>query len=226
MHAERALLHATGDLSVCSVVAWQRQRADGTTAEKLFVELQHMRFLLQEAREHAEILAARLERVEPRRRRHYTPPLRFRILQHMNRYMLSVEETARCFLVTPQTIYNWIAEMRPNPDAIRVGSRIVAVPPVRRYSTAVRRLVQRSGPLHGTQEFHCTPTAVCGLWAARWGSLARRAPTPSATPTSQGAINHPRGPGGAPRGGKSAAALGGAAVSAARSTAETGAGPS
>jgi hypothetical protein len=72
-HAERALLQATGDLASCSVAAWQRQRADGTTAEKLFVELQHMRVLLREARERAEILAARLERVEPRRRRHYTP---------------------------------------------------------------------------------------------------------------------------------------------------------
>jgi hypothetical protein len=65
-HAERALLRATADLSVSSVAAWQRQRADGTTAEKLFVELQHTRFLLREARERAEILAARLERVEPR----------------------------------------------------------------------------------------------------------------------------------------------------------------
>ena len=142
-HAERALLRATEDLSVCSVVAWQRHRAEGTTAEKLVVELQRTRLLLRKARERAEILAARFERVEPRRRRHYTPPLRFRILEHMKRYMLTVEETARRFLVTPQTIYNWIAEMRRDPDATRVGSKIVAVPPVRRYSSAVRRLVQQ-----------------------------------------------------------------------------------
>ena len=64
---------------------------------------------LDEGAGRAEILAARLERVEPRRRRHYTPPLRYRILEHMKRYMLTVEETARRFLVTPQTIYNWIA---------------------------------------------------------------------------------------------------------------------
>jgi transposase InsO family protein len=61
----------------------------------------------------------------------------------MKRYMLTVEETARRFLVTPQTIYNWLAEMRRNPDATSVGSKVVAVPPVRRYSSAVRRLVQQ-----------------------------------------------------------------------------------
>ena len=101
-HAERAFLQATQDLTLCSMAAWERQRSAGTTAETLFVELQHVRFLLYEARERAEILAARLERVDPRRRRRYTPPLRFRILEHMKKYMLSVEETARRFLVTPQ----------------------------------------------------------------------------------------------------------------------------
>ena len=53
-HAERALLQATEDLTLCSFVAWEKQRSEGTTAERLFVELQHTRFLLREAREHAE----------------------------------------------------------------------------------------------------------------------------------------------------------------------------
>ena len=141
--AERAFLQATQDLTLCGAAAWERMRQGGTTAEKLHVELQHTRLLLREARHHAEILAARLERVGPRRRPHYSPPLRFRILEHRKKYLLTVEETARRFLVTPQTIYNWIDEMRRDPDATTVGSKIVPVPPVKRYALAVRRLVQQ-----------------------------------------------------------------------------------
>ncbi len=186
-HAERALLQATEDLSVCSVAAWQRLRADGTTAEKLFVELQHMRFLLREARERAEILAARLERVEPRRRRHYTPPLRFRILEHMKRYMLTVEETARRFLVTPQTIYNWLAEMRRNPDATSVGSKVVAVPPVRRYSSAVRRLVQQMDEAGFGGKSKIAETLLRNAWTISARTVGRirketTPPEPEATP--------------------------------------------
>jgi transposase InsO family protein len=128
---------------LCSFAAWEKQRNDGTTADKLFVELHKTRLLLREARDQAHILAARLERVEPRRRRRYTPPLRFRILEHMKRYMLTVEETARRFLVTPQTIYNWLAEMRRYPDATTIGSTVRPVPPVRTYSHAVRRLIRQ-----------------------------------------------------------------------------------
>ena len=122
--AERAFLQATQDLTLCGAAAWERMRQGGTSAEKLHVELQHTRFLLREAREHTEILAARLERMGPRRRPHYSPPLRFRILEHRKKYLLTVEETARRFLVTPQTIYNWIDEMRREPEATTVGSKI------------------------------------------------------------------------------------------------------
>ena len=43
---ERALLQATQDLTLCSAAACEQQRSDGTTAEKLWVELQHTRLLL------------------------------------------------------------------------------------------------------------------------------------------------------------------------------------
>jgi transposase InsO family protein len=180
-HAERALLRATEDLSVCSVAAWQRHRAEGTTAEKLFVELQRTGLLLREARERADILAARLERVEPRRRRHYTPPLRFRILEHMKRHMLTVEETARRFLVSPQTIYNWVAEMRRHPDATSVGSRVVAVPPVRRYSSAVRRLVQQTNEAGCGGKRKIAETLLRIAWrisARTVGRIRKEAPAP------------------------------------------------
>jgi len=86
---------------------------------------------------------ARLARLEPRSRPRYSPELRFRILEHMRTYMLSVQETARRFLVTPQTIYNWIDELRQDPAATTIGSTVVPVPPVRRFSDAVRRLIRQ-----------------------------------------------------------------------------------
>jgi transposase InsO family protein len=141
--AERALLQATQDLAVCSCAAWEKQRSDGTTAETLFVELQQTRLLLREARERAEILAARLEKIGPRHRPYYTPALRFRILEHMKKYLLDVEETARRFLVTPQTLYTWLAEVRQHPDRDVVGFSVRPVPPVRTFSRAVRRLIRQ-----------------------------------------------------------------------------------
>jgi hypothetical protein len=149
--AERALLEATEELAVCSCTAWEKRRSAGTTAERLFVELQQTRLLLREARERGEILAARFEKIEPRRRPYYTPPLRFRILEHMKRYMLSVEETARRFLVSPQTLYNWLAEVRCQPDRDAVGSMVRPVPPVLGRRSAAHPADGRGG-LWGKEE--------------------------------------------------------------------------
>ena len=182
--AERALLQATEDLTLCSFAAWERQRSEGTTAERLFVELQKARFLLREARDHAQILAARLERVEPRRRRHYTPPLRFRILEHMKTYMLTVEEAARRFLVTPQTLYNWLAEVRRHPDRDTVGSLVRPVPPIRRYSCAVRRLVQQMDQAGFGGKKKIAETLLRNAWkvSARTVGRIRKEPPPPPGP--------------------------------------------
>ena len=61
----------------------------------------------------------------------------------MKEYLLSVEETARRFLVTHQTIYNWLDELRQHLDKKTVGSTVAPVPPVRRFSLGVRRLVRQ-----------------------------------------------------------------------------------
>jgi len=85
----------------------------------------------------------RLAKLAARSRPHYSPQLRFRILEHRRKYMLSVHETTRRFLVTHQTIYNWLEELHHQPDATSIGSTVVPVPPVRRFSDAVRRLVRQ-----------------------------------------------------------------------------------
>jgi transposase InsO family protein len=139
-HAERALLEATEDLTLCCAAAWERLRQKGTTAEKLYVELQKARFLLHELRDRNDILGQYISQREARRRHRYSPGLRFRILEHMRKHMLSIKETARRFHVTDQTIYNWLADLRENPEAKTIGSLLKPNPPIRRFSDVVRRL--------------------------------------------------------------------------------------
>lgn len=141
--AQRALLQATEDLTLCAAAAWERRRAEGITAEKLHVDLARSQFLLAQANDRADILAARITRIEPRHRPHYTPHARYRILQHMRRYLLSVDETAAAFLVTPQTVYNWIHETDDKPGSNAIGSSVAASPPVQRFATAVGDLVRQ-----------------------------------------------------------------------------------
>jgi transposase InsO family protein len=138
--AERALLEATEDLALCCAAAWERLRQNGTTAEEIYAKLQETRFLLHEIKDRNEILGEHLADREPRRRHRYSPRLRFRILEHMRMHLLSVEDTARRFYVTTQTIYNWLAELRERPHAETIGSLLKPSPPLRRFHDVVRRL--------------------------------------------------------------------------------------
>ena len=171
--AQRALLQATEDLTLCFTTACERLRQEGTTAEQLYLELQKARFLLQEARDRIEILGARLAKLAARSRPHYSPELRFRILEHMRRYMLSVQETARRFLVTPQTIYNWLDELRQDPEATTIGSSVVPVPPLRRFSDAVRRLIRQMKDIGFGGKKKIAETLLRSSWTVSARSVGR-----------------------------------------------------
>jgi hypothetical protein len=88
-------------LSLGLLLAKVRETAD--PVQGLMARMKELELLLAQAREEADILRARLERLEPRRRRHYSPRQRFRILLFMKTYVMSVAETARRFLVSAQT---------------------------------------------------------------------------------------------------------------------------
>lgn len=141
--ARRLLLSAIQDLTLCFLSAWNQMRETGTTSEMLFADLLQTRFQLDEARDWAEILAACRAEVQPRRRNHYTPPLRFRVLQHTRKYMLTIDQTADRFVVTTQTIRNWLDDLERHPGATTVGKPLVdPQPPIRRFTDATRRLIQ------------------------------------------------------------------------------------
>jgi len=94
-------------LSLGLLLAKVRETAD--PVQGLMARIEELEVLQAQAREEAAILRARLERLEPRRRRDYSPRQRFRILLFMKTYV-SVAETARRFLVSTRTLARWMKE--------------------------------------------------------------------------------------------------------------------
>lgn len=91
------------------------------------------------ALEAAEILRARFAKIPERNRPYYTPAQRFRILEIRTLLAWNAPDTARAFLVCPNTILNW--EQAADPDTHSVGSTVKPTPPVRRAADVVRSLV-------------------------------------------------------------------------------------
>jgi len=92
------------------------------------------------ANEVAEILAARFGRIPERKRPHYSPSQRFRILEIKSLLGWSARQAAEAFLVCPNTIHNW--EQAADPESRTVGSTVEPVPPVRRAADVVRAVAQ------------------------------------------------------------------------------------
>jgi hypothetical protein len=67
----------------------------------------------------AELLGGRLDKLPERRRPHYTPPQRWRILEIKRLLAFSSEETARVFRVSVGTILRWEAEAGRAPESAR-----------------------------------------------------------------------------------------------------------
>jgi len=121
--AQRALLSASEDLTVCCLVALGRLRASGDAQARLLAETRRLRIENAQFRSENGLLRGRLEKIPARQRPYYTPAARFQILEHMKAFLLSVDKTARTFLLTPQTIYNWLAGTRGTDAAsARVAS--------------------------------------------------------------------------------------------------------
>jgi hypothetical protein len=127
-------------LSLGLLLAKVRETAD--PVQGLMARVKELEVLLAKAREEAHILRARLERLNPRRRCHYSPRQRFRLLLFMKTYVISVAETAHRFLVSTRTLARWMKEASLRPGCDTVGSLIEPVPPVRRYDDVTRHLIQ------------------------------------------------------------------------------------
>jgi transposase InsO family protein len=88
-----------------------------------------------------DILAARWDKIPDRRRPHYTPAQRYRILRVKTLLALSQQETARWFRVSRETVARWEEEATASAESETMGKLVLPEPPVRRYADVVRQLV-------------------------------------------------------------------------------------
>ena len=152
--------------------------------------LRHLQGRLEEAELKArlawrvvEILEARLARIPERRRPHYSPARRFAILEIKRLMGWTRQEAGHTFLVCPNTIGNWEAQVRPGLDT--VGSTVKPVPPVVRMSDAVRSLVQSMKRLGFGSDDLIAGTLVRAGWeisVRTVGRIVREALRPAASP--------------------------------------------
>ena len=78
----------------------------------------------------------RADKLPERRRPHYTPHQRWRILEIRKLLVLSAYETAQLFRVSTGTILCWELEAGKEPDKDTIGSLLKPGPPLHRYAEA------------------------------------------------------------------------------------------
>jgi transposase InsO family protein len=136
-----AVLRATHLLGLALGSALGRLRDAGVTVAKMFEQAEEQALLLRMMREAAEILGARWDKLPERRRPHYGPEQRFRILRIRSFLSLSQRETAAMFRVSVETIARWEMEaMSPGRESPR--PLVAPNPPVRRFADVVRAVVK------------------------------------------------------------------------------------
>src|SRR5262249_21731103 len=115
----------------------------------LHAEHAALRVRFERVREENELLRARLRRIEPHRRPHYKPSERLLIVSHQTRHRLSLEATARAFVVSVQTLLNW------KKDLAKAAGRLVrARRPINALPDLVADLahrLKREWPAWGTR---------------------------------------------------------------------------
>jgi transposase InsO family protein len=136
-----ALRRATRLLGLALGSALGRLREAGATSAQLFARAEESALLLRMAREAAEILGTRWDKVPERQRPHYQPEQRYRILRIRHLLGLSQRETALMFRVSTETIARWETDAGAGD---RQASRLLVapVPPVRRFADIVRAMVK------------------------------------------------------------------------------------
>ena len=129
-HVKAGVLHAISLASV--VLTHARGRAVGR--RRLQTELEQATSEIALLREELSIKDGRWERSHSRRRPHYTPTQRMRILQLRAARGWTREKTARVFLMDLQTLQIWMRRL----DEQGERDLIQTVEPVNRYPDFVR----------------------------------------------------------------------------------------
>ncbi len=141
-HVKAGVLHA---ISLANfALSYARGRA--TSRRRLRAQLEQANTEIALLREELNIKDARWERSRSRRRPHYLPTQRMRILQLRAARGWTLEKTARVFLVDLQTLLIWMRRL----DEESERPLIQTVEPVNRYPDFARNLVRELKSLSPT----------------------------------------------------------------------------
>jgi transposase InsO family protein len=138
--ALRAALNAAHLLGLAAGTHLRKLRAAKDPLMQAQARIEEAELRVHLALEVVEMLAGRFSRIPEKRRPHYTPAQRFRILEIRNLLGWNRHQTARLFLVCPNTVSNW--ERSADPAARTCGPALSPVPPVRRLADSVRHVVR------------------------------------------------------------------------------------
>ena len=183
--ALRTLLKAQELLGLALGLSFLEFRETHGKLGRSFVDRKLDAFSAQDALAIADILRARLGKLPERRRPHYNPRDRCKILELKARNGWSAAETARFFLLSPNTIYGWLAEV--NHDTETIGSLVRPDPPVQRYADVVRELVRALDRLGFGGNVKIAQVLACAgykLSARTVGRIRKEASPPTPIPTS------------------------------------------
>jgi len=140
--ALRALLKATHLLGLALGARLAEMQAAGVSTLALQSKAEENGLHAAAFAEGSEILAARWEKVPDRHRPFYSSEQRYRILRLKQLLALSQEETARRFVVSPETIARWEREGVDRDEPATTRPLVRPKPPVRRFADVVRQLVR------------------------------------------------------------------------------------
>ena len=138
--------------------------------------------------EELRIKDARLAKLDPRRRPHYSPTERMAILELKAARGWSLAQTARVFLVEDETIASWLKRIDEDGPSVLVQLR----EPVNKFPDFVRHIVQRLktlcpslGKVKIAQMLARAGLHLCATTVGRMLKSKTPTPTPSETPAIQ-----------------------------------------
>ena len=138
-HVKTAILHVVA-LAQYALTYSRSWAADSTNQRvRLKAENDHLEQELALRQEELRIKDARMRQMAPARRPHYPPTERMAILELRAARGWSLEQTARTFLVTADTIRSWVRRI----DEAGAKALVQTSLPVNKFPDYVRYLVQR-----------------------------------------------------------------------------------
>jgi len=138
LNASRVVPWLAATIAQATVPARIRRLRHRSRMDKLLAEIAALREENARLRAEADLPRARLGKIPPRQRPRYIRWLRLEVLWHRRRYGLSLPQAARAFVVPPQTISRWEADVQER------SPRLVSMkPPANRPADIAEELVHR-----------------------------------------------------------------------------------